>query len=283
MEEQTKKKSSPMKKIDVHAHTTNRVVKGVVPQSADVEALKREMEKHNIEKTVLLATYFPHKSSGVSNFRLYNWIRDRPEFLLFGSLDFENYLFQGINELKELDDMGVLKGVKVYTSYQEIDLHSDRFADVVSVARRNFLPMMFHCGQSYSTKKKFGRSSVANMVKASDLEFLAEDNPEMNFLASHMSKPFFEDLVKTVKRNPNIYTDVSGLVSSKYDQGQVPAMVEEVKRFLGECGPKRLMFGTDFPVQTHEDSVYFVEEAMKDFSDKDKQDVYYNNARRFLK
>jgi predicted TIM-barrel fold metal-dependent hydrolase len=272
-----------MKKIDMHAHTTNRAVKGVVPTSADVETLRREMEKHNVEKTVLFATYFPHKATGVSNFRLYNWIRDKPEFLLFGSLDFENYSLQGMNELRELDDMEVLKGVKVYTSYQEIDLHSQRFSDVVSVARRNYLPMVFHCGQSYSMMRRFGRRAVTNMVKASDIEFLAEDNPEMNFLASHMAKPYFEDLAETVKRNHNIYTDVSGLVSSKYDQDQVPAMVEEVKRFLGGCGPKRLMFGTDFPVQTHEDTVYFIEEAMKGFSDKDKQDVYYNNARRFLK
>ena len=50
----------------------------------------------------------------------------------------------------------------------------------------------------------------------------------------------------------------------------------------GECGPKRLLFGTDFPVQTHEDSILLIEESMKTYSDQDKQDVYHDNAARIL-
>jgi predicted TIM-barrel fold metal-dependent hydrolase len=51
---------------------------------------------------------------------------------------------------------------------------------------------------------------------------------------------------------------------------------------LGECGSSRLMFGTDFPVQTHEDSVNFIERTMKDFPEKDRENVYFNNAERVI-
>lgn len=50
--------------------------------------------KYEIEKTVLLATYFPHKESSISNFRLYDWIRDNKRFLMFGSLDFDHFFYQ---------------------------------------------------------------------------------------------------------------------------------------------------------------------------------------------
>ena len=51
---------------------------------------------------------------------------------------------------------------------------------------------------------------------------------------------------------------------------------------MNEVGQKKLLFGTDYPVQTHNDSVYMIEEAMKGFGQMDKKDVYYNNAHNIL-
>jgi len=271
-----------MKKIDIHAHTTNRPFHGV-SGAAGLDALAEKMKEHDVEKTVVLATYFPHRGSGISNFRMLNWVQDRPEFEMFGSLDFENYFNQGYNELSELLEGQQIKGIKVYTTYQEVDLGSDNFARLVELAKKYRAPMVFHCGNSYSSMRKYGRPAIRNMVKASDLEFVAQENPEIDVIAAHMSKPYFNELAEVVNRNENFYTDMSGLISSHSEAGQLPYCARKVRQFLERCGSGKLMFGTDFPVQTHEDSVYIVEEAMKGFSDRDKQDVYYNNARRILK
>jgi predicted TIM-barrel fold metal-dependent hydrolase len=56
----------------------------------------------------------------------------------------------------------------------------------------------------------------------------------------------------------------------------------EIKEFLEKCGSDKLLFGTDYPVQSHRDSVYLVERAMQEFSSTDKEKVYYENARRLL-
>jgi predicted TIM-barrel fold metal-dependent hydrolase len=271
-----------MKKIDFHAHTTKRPVHTAL-RSASLDTLAKKMKEHNIEKSVVLATYFPHKSSGVSNFRLLDWIDGREEFVMFGSLDFEHYFYQGYNELAELAGRKKIKGIKIYTSYQNVDFESDNFWQVLNLAKQHKLPMMFHAGYSYQAMSKLGRMAVTEILKASDLEALARENPEMNFVASHMAKPFFDDLVLTIKRNQNIYTDVSGLIDSKNDRKDIPGIVEEVKKFAEQCGTRQLLFGTDFPVQTHEDSVYFVEEGLKGFSYAEKSDVYYNNAWRLLR
>jgi predicted TIM-barrel fold metal-dependent hydrolase len=271
-----------MKKIDMHCHTTNRPL-DTVDGSASLETIKKYMKKYDIEKTVVLASYFPHRGSGISNFRLFNWIQAKPEFLMFGSLDFEHYFYQGYNELVELADKRLVDGIKIYTTYQKIGLGSEKISKVVDLARRFLLPVAFHCGYSHTARKTIGRDNITDMVKASDLESLAQKYPDVSFIASHLSKPHLDDLIKTVIRNPNMYTDSSGLLDSKTERDEISQAVDEIEKFVEKCGPGKLLFGTDFPVQTHEDSVYFIEEGMKNFSEQDKLDVYYNNSRRLLK
>ncbi|MBI1968550.1 hypothetical protein HYS49_01435, partial [Candidatus Woesearchaeota archaeon] len=84
-----------MKKIDIHCHTTPRKLENMAVASASLDAIAGKMREHDIEKTVLLASYFPHKQSGISNYRLHHWITDRSDwygghsdFCMFGSLDF---------------------------------------------------------------------------------------------------------------------------------------------------------------------------------------------------
>jgi predicted TIM-barrel fold metal-dependent hydrolase len=267
----------------MHCHTTNRKLGHTGECSATLDNILEKMKQYGVEKTVVLATYFPHRSSGISNFRLLHWLntnKSKDKFYIFGSLDFEHYFFQGMNELNELAQAKELDGIKIYTSYQKIDLHSNKFKEIVNLARRYKLPMMFHTGYSYMSKRLYGRDSIEGMVRASDLECVADKG--VNVIASHMCKPFFNDVVKTCKKNENIYTDVSGLVNSKYDSGDKTKCAEEVKKFVEEVGPGKLLFGTDFPVQTHADSIYFIEEGMKGFCDSDKSKVYYENARRLL-
>jgi predicted TIM-barrel fold metal-dependent hydrolase len=77
---------------------------------------------------------------------------------------------------------------------------------------------------------------------------------------------------------------MSGLIHSNHeDEKEIENSVQEIKIFLAECGSSKLLFGTDFPVQTHVDSVYFIERAMGCFPNEAKEDVYYNNARRLLR
>lgn len=269
-----------MKKIDIHCHTSPRKITGVVPRSATLKAIAREMEKHEIGLTVLLATYFPHKKSGISNFRLYDWVKDNKRFIMFGSLDFEHYFCQGYNELEEMCTRELIKGIKVYTCYQKIDVESPEFNKVMKLARDWRLPVMFHAGYSYASKRKYGMDTVSTPHNALTLEPVAKKYPEIKFIFSHMSKPFFHDMVEVVKRNDNIFTDMSGLIDSAYDYNEIPICIDEIKVFISECGSERLLFGTDFPVQTHKHSIQFIEGAVK--NKKDKENIYYKNSAKIL-
>ncbi|PIN79484.1 hypothetical protein COV16_03960 [Candidatus Woesearchaeota archaeon CG10_big_fil_rev_8_21_14_0_10_34_8] len=266
-----------MKKIDIHAHITNRPVEGIIYPNASLNVLQEEMEKYNIEKTVLLATYFPHRGTGITNFRLLDWINEDgwQEFSLFGSLDFEKYFYQGYNELEELAERGKIGGIKIYTSYQHIDLQGENFSQVRKLAGKHNLPLMFHMGYTHTGIKN--KPFIAEKVTPSDIEFVAEYGQKI--IMCHLAKPFTEELIQVVKRNETIYADMSGLIDSYRDKHELPQAVKLVEKVLGECGPDKLLFGTDFPVQTHKDSVYMIKSAMKDYSYEDKQKVYYDNAK----
>lgn len=276
-----------MKKIDIHCHTTDRHVQDVVHSDASIPAILGHMNDYAIEKTILLATYFPHKGTGISNYRLAHWLSGRDStltdddlsrFIMFGSLDFEHYFLQGFNELNEMAYNEMIKGIKIYTGYQDIDLTSKEFAQVMEVAAKYDFPVMFHAGYSYASMRKYGKMSIGPAYGAEHLRKVAERWKSVNFIFSHMSKPFFHEMLFAAKELPNVYTDMSGLIDSKFDEKEIPIVVEEIKLFLKECGSKKLLFGTDFPVQTHQHSVRFVEEALDDMSPADKENVYWNNA-----
>ncbi|MEI7718476.1 MAG: amidohydrolase family protein [archaeon] len=272
-----------MNKIDMHCHTTNRRIEGVADKYPTLDVIENYMKQNEVEKTVLLATYFPHKGTGISNFRLLDWTRGKDNFFMFGSLDFDHFYFQGLNELEELAERKLMKGIKVYTCYQHIDLQSDKFKAVVNLAKEHNLPMMFHVGYSYSCMSKCGKVAYTQPVSPKSLEEVVKANPQVNFIFSHMGKPFFKELLEVVKANKNVYTDSSGLVDFDENPASIENVVGEVKQFVTECGADRLLFGTDFPVQTYAHSVYLIEKGMKDFSDSEKEKVFSGNARRLLR
>lgn len=269
-----------MRKIDIHCHTSPRKIRGVIPESATIGHITAEMKKHEIEKTVLLATYFPHKKSGISNFRLHKWIEGKKSFFMFGSLDFEFYFYQGYNELKEMCMCNLIRGIKIYTCYQKINIQSPQFKKIVNLAKEYNLPLMFHAGYSYASRRKYGQDTIAEPYDADRLAVAAREHSDVKMIFSHMSKPFFHDMVRVAQNTENVFTDMSGLIDSAYDQAEIPICIEEIRTFVDQCGSEKLLFGTDFPVQTHEHSILFIEEAIKD--EKDKENIYYNNAAKLL-
>jgi predicted TIM-barrel fold metal-dependent hydrolase len=257
------------------------------------------MQQHDIVQTVLLATYFPRQGTGISNYRLRYWLQARPEFTMFGSLDFEHFFYQGLNELEELATQGSIKGIKIYTAYQQIDLHGADFRRVAQLASDTGLPLMFHGGVSYNTWQALGGMqhvlALADVPpddmppiarddhkRPRDFEAVAQAFPKVNVIVSHLCKPFFTEMIAVLQRNANLFTDMSGILDSKLDAANRDQCVAQVRRFATECGPEKLLFGTDFPVQTHADSVYVVEAALKDFSTHARKQVYFANANRII-
>ena len=266
-----------MRKIDIHCHTTLSALRETVPSSARIEEIEKNMKLHDIEATVVLASYYPAHGKGISNFRLLHWIREKPRFLLFGSLDFQYFFPSGYKELVELAEGRYLRGIKIYSGYQKIDFCSEKVSKVLELAEAHRLPVMFHGGfiQGKETDLDFAFSP-------GHLSTLLDRFPEVSFVVSHLAWPHVDLLIELVKKHPNLQADMSGMLDSFKTPSTFSDCAAGIRKYLDACGPKRLLFGTDFPIQTHEHSVRLVEEAMTGFSDREKRSVYYENAKSIL-
>lgn len=270
-------------KIDIHCHTTNRPLLHTVQPDASLDFIAQEMKKHTILYTLLLATYFPLKGTGITNFRMRNWVDARNQdrhiserFIMFGSLDFEYYFYQGFSELQEMAEKKMIRGVKIYAGYQNIATSNLKMV-LKDICQKYNLPVMFHTGDCTGTGGIY--------AGVEEYDELIEAFSDIPFLFSHMANPMVDKVIERVKRYRNVYTDMSGLMHSGPDDHEMPVHIESVKRFYNECGIDRLMFGTDFPVQTHDHSVYIAEEALSQTgcNAQELRQFYYGNAARILK
>jgi len=269
-------------KIDMHCHTTPRRLSHTVGGDASIDTIRSKMAQFNIKYSLMLATYFPKRGTGISNFRMLRWVErknfeefyipDFIKFLMFGSLDFEHYFKQGFNELEEMADQKLIKGIKIYSGYQNIE-HT-KLVQVMHLALKYKLPVMFHTGDCIN--------SGGYYADMKEYVYLLSMFPEINFIYSHMCNPLVDKIIPLMLNHKNLFTDMSGLMRSGKEDSEKPEAISRIKRLYETCGMSQLMFGTDFPVQTHADSIYLSEQALSGASESELKDFYFNNAARIL-
>ena len=262
--------------IDIHAHTTSRHLHGLHTTTADLDALRNYAKKFGIDKIYLMATYFPLKKSGVPNRKLLEKINGDPLFGCFGSLDMENNFSDGLSELTELAQAELISGLKLYPGYQNIVLSDPKFAPFFQLAEKHQLPVACHSGELHHCCPKNQRDVLnyrcgqdcclldqrGELSQPRHLEKLALNFPKVNFIACHLANPYFAGLRYAMEACPNIYTDISGqfISGTAEDTPYYRKLItEEIMEFLKlDNGPDRVLFGTDFPIQSYHDSLELV-------------------------
>lgn len=284
--------------IDIHAHTSNRPLRNLHVATATVNDLERLAKEFGVIKIVLMATYFPFKGTGVYNYDLLNRISGHDLFLPFGSLDAMNNISAGLVELRLLAQEGKLAGLKLYAGYQNFDLASDEMNQFYQIALDYNLPVAIHSGELHHCCPKNDNGVRTCIIKngccpIDDFSPLAQPNnivravrkfPAVKFIFCHLSNPFFADLRQVMCECPNVYTDISGqFLSDSYESTDEykQLIVDEIKRFLDlPHGMSRVLFGTDFPIQSYNDSIELIESL--GLTNTEKAMIYYHNAIKFL-
>ena len=287
-----------MRKIDIHAHTSVHKLWGLHTQTATISDLVKLANEHDLKKIVLLATYFPFKGSGLKNQELLERIADNPLFCMFASLVVQNNFEQGLQELRELAEQGKICGIKLYPGYQVFSPSDPKVFPVYELAREFALPVMFHGGELHhccqEEDRKQGRFRCGQACKIDQLGHLAHPEsfvgaiknfPAVSFIISHLANPYFEELRQIMSLYPNVYTDISGqflsaTIEAKPEYQEL--IISEIRKFLAmPQGINRVMFGTDFPIQSYEDSISLIESLNLTAAEKDQ--LYYANAAKLLK
>ena len=262
--------------------------------SASIASLEMEAQKYGITNVILLATYFPLKGTGVHNLDLLERIKGHKLFRMFGSLDVMNNLDFGIVDLETLAREKKIAGIKLYPGYQCFEPSEPRLEGVYELAEKYHLPVMLHGGELHHCCPKTIRETPArpcglasctikeyeNLARPQFVEKPARDYPNIKFVVSHLANPYFSELRGVMKRCPNVFTDISGQFvsgTSEDTEEYRQLVVSEIQQFL-LCpnGHERVMFATDFPIQSYKDSLDLV--ARLKLSKSQTENILSRNA-----
>jgi len=202
--------------IDAHVHMRGKVFQG--DNRGDKPGLIDVMERHGIEKSIVMGL------TAEDNLEILAEIARFPKQLIPFIL-----LLPGQNNLDSMleksNEIVAVRGIgEIYAQPGPAQSHLDYMRPVLEIARHNNLPVLFHTGDF---------SYTAPMM----LMEIFQAYPDVNFIIGHMgSHHFWLDTIELLKMFPNTYTDTSGM--------QSPLIL---RRAIQECGPEKILYGSDFP------------------------------------
>ena len=102
-------------------------------------------------------------------------------------------------------------GVKLYPGYNRIWLSDDCYQPIYDLAARYDKPVAIHMGLT-----AFSRAHLKYCHPLA-LDEVAADHPKTRFVMCHFGNPFLESAAAVVEKNPNVATDLSGLLEGRVD------------------------------------------------------------------
>ena len=167
-----------------------------------------------------------------------------------------------------------VKAFKVRLGYVKASAESPVFDRLYDYAESERLPVLFHTGDTAFSSGDLSRSHPLT------LDGLANKREELTIILCHFGNPWFEDVAELIYKHPNVYADISGLTTGgvyaeKYAEW-LARKISEAIYFAG--GADKVIFGTDYPVTKHADTLALVRRLEVDESDKEK--ILWRNAKR---
>lgn len=148
--------------------------------------------------------------------------------------------------LEELDrcyyDLG-LKGIKLGPIYQKFHPLDKRAYAIYARAEQLGLPILFHQGATYPRKAPL---KYANPIL---LEDVALDFPDLKMVIAHMGHPWIGETIVLMRKQPNVFADISGLFYRPWQYYQAMALCHEYGRL------DKLLFGSDYPIATTKETL----------------------------
>jgi uncharacterized protein len=128
-----------------------------------------------------------------------------------------------------------LKGVKFGPIYNGVALEDPRLEPVYRYCVANDLPLTMHMGTT------FARNAPVDLGRAIHVEPVALRYPDLKIILAHMGHPWFEDCIAVVRKQPNVYCEVSALFYRPWQYWNILIAAQEYKI------TDKIFFGTDFP------------------------------------
>ena len=119
-------------------------------------------------------------------------------------------------------------GVKLYPGYNKIPLSDPIYEPIYALAARYDKPVAVHMGLTAQSRAHL------KYCHPMALDEVAADHPDTRFVMCHFGSPFWETSAAVLTKNPNVSTDLSGLLEGRVD---LDAYFEEQGAMWACCAP----------------------------------------------
>jgi predicted TIM-barrel fold metal-dependent hydrolase len=184
-----------------------------------------------------------------------------------------------LNRIENALKAGVFRCIKIYLGYTHRYAYDRRYEPVYALAQKYDVPVVFHTGDTYS---KVAKLKFADPLT---IDEVAVDHPKVKFVIAHCGNPWIESAAEVAYKNPNVYLECSAMLTGDLDQAP-PEKVEAyvIKPIAWIFGyvedPKKLMFGTDWPLVSMKP---YVEAYKRAIPKEHWKAVFHDNAVRVFK
>jgi predicted TIM-barrel fold metal-dependent hydrolase len=171
-----------------------------------------------------------------------------------------------------------VKAFKIRLGYVTAPAEDPVFNRLYDYAESARLPVLFHTGDTaFST----GDLILSHPLT---LDRLSNKREELTIVLCHFGNPWFDDVAELIYKHPNVYADISGLItrSDAYADkflGWLAKKISEAIYYAG--GAEKVIFGTDYPVTTHAEALGLVSRLEVEEADKEK--ILWSNAERVFR
>ncbi|HQZ38256.1 MAG TPA: amidohydrolase family protein [Vicinamibacterales bacterium] len=261
--------------IDCHTHVNNYHDETVDALAESVEKLRQSMRRNRIDAALVLTSYkvVPGRPSTRA---VVEATRHIDNLHVVAGLSWQNLTQADLDELRALLQQGAIKGLKLYPGYEPFYPADQKLAPAYALAEEFDVPVMVHTGDTYAPTGKVKYSHPLN------IDEVAVDYPRVKFVICHLGNPWFRDCMEVVYKNDNVYADISGLVLGDFSDRFEEYMRKQLQEMLlWGMNPRKVLFGTDWPISTMESYLGFMDELK--LPNKDKQLLLYENAAKLFK
>ena len=208
---------------------------------------------------------------------------DNGDMYFIDSVDLDD-INNELNKIEmDLNKYPRIIAIKIYLGYQKYYANDEKIYKVAEFANNHNLSVTFHCGEIYDDN---GKSSYSPYSDAKYIEDLAIKYPNVNFIASHINWPNFDNLFYLCHKYNNVYTCFSGCNDGETleERNKQNIMISDVLNKYIKLYPnikKKIMYGTDFFAISDEYSdvsSYIKILDLLEITKQEKEDILYNNV-----
>jgi predicted TIM-barrel fold metal-dependent hydrolase len=242
--------------LDIHGHMGPFY--GARHPWSEPDATVHAMDRANVRLLVIChhAAFFCPEIGNSANVTSVRRYPDRLRAYCGINPHFEDLIERDLDGYASHADVFV--GLKFHADFHAVPLTDSRYARAWRFADQFELPVLLHTWGS----------SPNNGPK--EVRALAEKYPRSRILMGHSLHGHWQEAVDIANQFPNIYFDLAAVLD---DRGIL-------EKFVGECGARRVLFGSDFPwFDFHYQIGAILGSAI---TDEDRRDIFWGNARRLL-